>query len=256
MRSLISIAKILGYVVLTLLVIPLQAIWIVFFNNTKHQYRLVQLYGKLTCLIFAIKIKFTGQIEQHDKLVFVGNHISYIDIITLGSFMNATFIAKSEVAGWPLFGWLARISKTVFITRTREAAPQAILDIKQRILENTSLILFPEATSTQGTSVHPFKSTMFELFLDSDIKDDLIIQPFTISVARVDGKPPQSNNDLDAYAWHGDMTLVPHLWALGKRTSVTLNVIMHPSRPASGYTNRKKFALDCHTDVAGALQTF
>lgn len=254
MRSALSLIKLISFVVLTLLIIPLQATWLFLFKKTNYDYGLIHCYGKLTCWIFGIKIKLIGTPSEHKKLVFVGNHISYIDIITLGSFLKATFIAKSEVADWPLFGTLAQISNTVFIKRTREAAPQAIIDIKESIHKGTSLILFPEGTTTIGKEVLPFKTTMFDLFLLPDLKNDLLLQPFTILITGVDGRPIGTDADLDAYAWYGDMTMLPHLWELGKRKSINLQITMHATRAALDYDDRKKLANDCHSDVEQGMK--
>jgi len=187
-------------------------------------------------------------------VLFAGNHLSYIDISTIGSVLSATFISKDDVKNWPLFGVLASISKTIFISRDRNAAVKCIADIKSSLDQGRSLILFPEGTSTNGVEVLPFKSSLFELFLNADLKEKLIIQPFTISIQRVDGRDVKTIQDHDYYAWHGDMTMIPHLWDLAQSKGVDILISLHKPLKASDYDNRKTFAFDCHNAVAKGLE--
>lgn len=254
MRSLISFLKILSFVLVFLITIPIQAVWILLFNRSPKFYSFITVFGKIACSIFNIKVRVEGEPKLNEQTIFVGNHLSYIDIIVLGSFLNATFVAKADVARWPLFGLLARISQTVFITRNRDEAPKALENIKSSIAQGRSLIIFPEGTSTKGTEVLPFKSSLFDLFLQDGLKDNIKLQGFTMNIIEANGKKVAHEDDHDVYAWYADMTLLPHLWALGKSKGVTIKITFHPPRAASQYTNRKKFALDCHYDVAKGLQ--
>ena len=253
LRSFISLIKLSIFLTATTLLIPIQALWLLVFSKTPYYYIPLQYHEKLTCFIFNIQIDITGDISTDRQTIFVANHLSYADIIALGSFMKASFIAKADVRQWPLFGILAKLSKTVFVERTRDAAPKAIASLKQAIEENLSLIIFPEGTSTKGIEVYPFKSSLFELFLNKKIKQNLIIQPVTLKLIGVNGHTIRTEADHDLYAWYGDMTLLPHLWALGKSKGAHLEIIFHPIRAAANYDNRKTFAADCHADVAKGL---
>ncbi len=245
MRVLIACFKLLVFVILSLITIPLQALGLMLFGNHRLFYLIPHLYHNMTCAIFNVKVKIEGTRIDDGQILYVGNHLSYIDIPVLGGNMPATFIAKHEVKNWPIFGTLGSLSKTVYITRDRNAADKAIQSIEKSLKAERSLILFPEGTSTDGYNILPFKSSLFELFLNNQIKDNLIIQPFTLTI-----NPPQNH---DLYAWYGEMEMVPHLWRLALSKGIDLTLIFHPPRKASAYNNRKIFAKDCHDDVLKGL---
>ena len=253
MNATLSSIKLGLFLIATLAVIPFQALWLLLFSKSSIYYKLLKYYQKFVCWLYNINVTVQGNVSQQANTIFVGNHISYIDIVAIGAFLEATFIAKADVRHWPLLGVLIRLNKTVFIERTRDAAPKAIASIKKAIDTGCSLIIFPEGTSTQGVSVLPFKSSIFDLFLKPDLKEKLSVQPFTISIINVNGAAPKTAYDLDLYAWHGDMTLLPHLWTLGKSKGATIEIKFHTPRRANDYSDRKEFARDCHKDVAQGL---
>ena len=96
-------------------------------------------------------------------MLFAANHISYLDITVLGSLLDASFIAKTEVAGWPLFGWLARLQRSVFIDRRARSTAHQRDSIAARLAAGEALILFPEGTSGDGNRLLPFKSALFSV---------------------------------------------------------------------------------------------
>jgi len=139
----------------------LQLVWLVLFSRTRFFYIPAIFFHSCVCLIFNIKVKVEGDTAT-GHVIYAGNHVSYMDIPVLGSFLKATFISKAEVKSWPLFGWLATIAETIFIKRTRNAAQECIDEIGKMLDRNRSLILFPEGTSSNGKDILPFKSSLFE----------------------------------------------------------------------------------------------
>ncbi len=253
MRTLIASIKILFFLLLCFITIPLQALSSFFLSRTKAIYAIQALFYRLICFIFRINVKLAGE-KTSGHAVYVGNHLSYIDIAAIGAHLNATFISKADVKSWPVLGLLATLSKTVFIERSRKAATKCIADIKETLSNGRSLILFPEGTSTNGFDVLPFKSTIFEIFLNSEIKENLIVQPFTLTLKKVNGREITSPEDHDMYAWYADMTFMPHLWQLAKSKGAEILLTFHPPRPAANFQDRKEFSRICHDDVAQGLQ--
>jgi 1-acyl-sn-glycerol-3-phosphate acyltransferase len=253
MRVIIASLKLFFFGLLCLLIIPLQILWLLAFKNSPLYFVIPTLFNRLTLFIFRIKVEIEGTPSTNQHVIYVGNHLSYIDISVLGGNLPATFISKADVRQWPVFGTLASISQTVYIERHRGAAIQCIQDIKKSLSARRSLILFPEGTSTQGFEVLPFKSSIFELFLNDKLKESLIAQPFTISIQKIGTHTPPSLLDHDIYAWYGDMELPPHLWMLALSKGATIRVEFHSPRPAKAYDNRKIFAQDCQKDVDEGL---
>ncbi|MCB1128141.1 MAG: 1-acyl-sn-glycerol-3-phosphate acyltransferase [Verrucomicrobiae bacterium] len=102
-----------------------------------------------------VEVQANGPIPDHGLLV--ANHVSYLDTLVLASLSPATFVAKSDVARWPVFGRLARLSGTVFIRRSRRLAVRPALQQLSRVLDAGGLVVvFPEGTSSDGEDVLPF----------------------------------------------------------------------------------------------------
>src|SRR6185437_1390398 len=116
------------------------------------------------------------------------NHTGYLDISVLGSRLPASFIAKSEVARWPLFGWLAKLQRSVFVDRQVRSTAQQRDAIAERLAAKDALILFPEGTSNDGTFVLPFKSALFSVVFGKS-ETPVTVQPVSLAYTRLDGLP-------------------------------------------------------------------
>lgn len=254
MRSIIAYLKITAFFSISVLTLLIQTIVYVLFKNTCFVNFFPNIYGKLVCLTLCIKVKVEGAPEKKGNIIFVGNHLSYADIGAIGGNLMASFISKAEVKDWPIFGFLATVARTVFIERDRNAALKCIADINQTLTSGQNLILFPEGTSSDGTKVLPFKSTLFELFLSDELKPKLTVQPFTVTITHTNGKPVEKPEDNNVYAWHGDDEFFPHLKKLAKSKGAKITLTFHPPRKAADYDDRKKFAHDCYQDVATGLK--
>lgn len=145
--------------------------------------------------LFGLRCEFEGTPAAHRPTVHVSNHVSYMDVFVLGSRIEGCFVAKSEVAGWPLFGKLAKLQNTIFLERRAQRAAQQIEVLRTHLQAGTSLILFPEGTSTSGDWVAPFRSSLFAA------AEDHWIQPVTVAYLDVDGRP-MSQSERDHYAWY------------------------------------------------------
>ncbi len=174
----------------------------------------------------------------------VANHVSWLDIFTLNAAQKIYFVSKSEVAGWPGIGWLARATGTVFIARHRTQAAQHVQHIKDRLAQGHQLLFFPEGTSTDGLQVLAFKPTLFASFFDGDQQTDMRIQPVTVNYSAPSGADPR------LYGWWGDMDFGPHLLTtLAQAPQGAVTVIYHPPVNVSDFENRKALAAHLETTV-------
>jgi 1-acyl-sn-glycerol-3-phosphate acyltransferase len=117
--------------------------------------RIVRLWHRGCCRIAGLQVRVRGAPEVRGPTLFVANHVSYLDIVVLGSLVDATFVAKSEIAVWPLIGLLARIGRTVFIHRRAAYCAGQCDALAARLEAGQSLILFAEGTSSDGGRVLP-----------------------------------------------------------------------------------------------------
>jgi 1-acyl-sn-glycerol-3-phosphate acyltransferase len=165
----------------------------------------------------------------------------------LGARIRAAFVAKSEVGGWGVVGWLATLARTVYVERARPSRTGEQRDvIADRLARNDSLILFPEGTNSDGTRVLPFKSSLFSV---ADGHDDVLIQPVTIAYTRVNGLPV-TRERLPDLAWIGDTELMPHALAFMRLGKVRAEIIFHPAVRRADFADRKAMARHCEAVIS------
>ncbi|WP_406870299.1 lysophospholipid acyltransferase family protein [Thioclava sp. 'Guangxiensis'] len=202
-----------------------------------------RLVSRATVAILGIGVTIRGRPMRHAGAV-VCNHGSWFDILALNAASNVFFVAKSEVAGWPGIGFLARIAGTVFIRRDpREAAAQARL-FETRIRAGHRLLFFPEGTSSDTRRVLPFKSTLFQAFFTEDLRARMWVQPVSLRYHAPSGEDPRF------YGWWGDMAFAPHLEKLLKaRRGGRITLVFHPPLAVAAHRDRKALAAACEAAV-------
>src|SRR5689334_18794389 len=170
-------------------------------------------YHRWCCRILGFRIRVIGAPTRERPALFAANHVSYTDITVLGSIIPGSFVAKSEVARWPFFGWLAKLQRSVFIDRQVRSAAAQRDAIGERLAAGDALVLFPEGTSGDGNRVLPFKSALFAAAQQRQDDPPVIVQPVSIAYARLDGMPI-GRSYRPFFAWYGAIELTPHLWSM------------------------------------------
>ncbi|HAG25212.1 MAG TPA: 1-acyl-sn-glycerol-3-phosphate acyltransferase, partial [Rhodobacter sp.] len=168
---------------------------------------------------------------------------SWMDIFVLNAAARSYFVAKSEVAGWPGIGLLARVTGTLFINRKKQHAKAQQAFFKKRLSLGHHLTFFPEGTSSDGVRILPFKSTLFEALLTDNIKN-AAIQPISLRYQ------PAQGYDARLYGWWGDMGFAGHFWRiLTTPQHGDVYVTYHAPLMARDFPNRKALAQACHAKV-------
>jgi len=166
----------------------------------------VRLWARSVAALLAMRIEVSGA-PPLGPCLLVANHLSYIDILLLATQTNTLLVAKSEVARWPVIGFLCRSLHTVFIDRERKRdLPRVIGMITDALRRGHRVCLFPEGTSTLGATVLPFKSSLFE----AAVRAGVPVSYASLTYRTPDGEPPAYR----AVCWWGDMTFAPHVYAL------------------------------------------
>ena len=215
--------------------------------------RIAVLWSRIGCRVCGLRLWVSGAPSRLDGLVFVANHVSYLDIPVLGGLADGTFVAKNEVSTWPLFGFLARLQRTVFVSRNPRKANDDIGKLRSRLDRGERLIVFPEGTSSDGRQVLPFKTSLFGAVLDRERNTDYWVQPVSITYPRyADGRPLILGLQ-DHYAWYGDMTLFDHLLGVFSRKGALVEVSFHPPVRAAAFDSRKHLAEHCEAIVADGV---
>jgi lyso-ornithine lipid O-acyltransferase len=219
-------SRILGFVLLTLPLMPLQ--WLFIRQWPAMAKRLPYHYHKALCRILGFTTIVTGKLPEHGQCLIVSNHVSWIDIVVLSAVSPLSFVAKREVAKWPLFGWMAKLQRTVFIDRERRhSTKHSRTELEMRLAQGDRVVLFPEGTSHNGETVLPFKSSFFA----AATAPEIAIVPVTLAYRKNYGLPLTRRNR-GTFAWYADMDLLPHLWEALCAGPLTVEIIIHP--PQSG----------------------
>ena len=210
--------------------------------------RLPFLYQRFLSRLFDIRVTVIGQPIQDRGVLMVSNHTSYLDILVLGGVASVSFVAKSEVASWPLFGTFARLQRTVFVERARRTQTGVSRDlIASRLREGDALVLFPEGTSNDGNYVLPFKSALMgaaETEIGRDAQGRALhvpVQPVSVAYTALHGVPMGRENR-PFFAWYGDMDLIPHLWESLVTGPIDVTVEFHAPLSVDGVGGRKALA--------------
>jgi 1-acyl-sn-glycerol-3-phosphate acyltransferase len=184
------------------------------------------------------------------SVLYVSNHVSWLDIPLLGSRLRGSFVAKAEVGQMGLMGLLADVQDTIYVQRERrqQAADQASA-IQQRLRNGGNIILFPEGTSGDGVRVLPFKTSLFGV-VEGEDAETVRIQPVTIAYTHLNGLPLTRHRMMDI-AWVGDMELGAHAFELMRLGRIEARIVCHTPVRRRDFTDRKALARHCH-DVISA----
>ncbi len=234
----------------TLLLLPLQLFSVIV--GLRLQRLIPRLYHRGNCWLLGLKVRRIGASPAAAPTLYVANHASYLDILVLSTLLDASFVAKAEVAGWPLFGVLAKSVNTIFVERRASRSGGQRDQMRTRLEEGRSLILFPEGTSSDGNRVLPFNSTFFSLAELSVNGTPLSVQPISVAYTRYNHLP-MSRRERPYLAWYGDMGLAGHLWDLLCRGPATVEVYFHAPLELGDGDSRKRLAKRCESLVTGGV---
>ncbi len=243
--------RVAGFLALLAALTPVHLVYIV--CRRDDAFRIVRLFHKMLLRMLGFHVRVHGEMSSASPILFVANHASYLDIPVLGALVPAAFVAKAEVASWPLFGILAKLQRTVFIERRPARTRDHKRDLRARLEGGQNLILFPEGTSSDGLGALPFKSALFGAIEEKLAGQAITVQPVSITCTELDGLPIM-RAWRPYYAWYGDMTLVGHLWNVFKFGRFTVDVVFHAPVSSSAFANRKDLAVYCHRQVADGIE--
>jgi 1-acyl-sn-glycerol-3-phosphate acyltransferase len=238
-----------AYIAWTVPLMPVQALGLALRRRWVETFP--RFYHRCCCRILGIQVRAIGRPAEARPVLFAANHVSYLDITVLGSLLEASFIAKTEVAGWLVFGWLARLQRSVFIDRRARSTADQRDSIAARLAAGEALILFPEGTSGDGFRLLPFKSALFSV-ADHAASGVVTVQPVSIAYTRLDGMP-LGRALRPFFAWYGTMSLAPHLWRMLGLGRLEVVVEFHPPTNLAVCGSRKMLARYCEGRVAEGL---
>jgi lyso-ornithine lipid O-acyltransferase len=223
-----------------MVLLPLHLVW----HYLKLPSPWAMLFLRIAARALGARVKVHGKPLRRD-VFFVANHLSWHDIPILGGITGTAFVAQDGVRKWPIIGWLAKINRTIFISRTeKQNVANQIAELREAIAENWSITLFPEGTTSDGRGLLPFKQSLFETLAPPP--KAIMIQPVLLDFGSV-------GPDI---AWIGEETGWESAWrAFTRPGSYDVDVhFLEPFNPGA-LADRKAVCALARARLADALST-
>lgn len=205
---------------------------------------------------FGFRIIKHGEMARERPLLIASNHISWTDILVVGSMTEGSFIARGDLASWPFLGWLARLQKTIFVDRKRRGTSgEQASDVGKRLAGNDPVILFAEGTTGDGNFILRFNSTLFgaaDMAIREGGAEKVFIQPMAIAYTRFHGMP-MNRQHRPLAAWIGDNELWPHIKLLLREGAMDVEVFFGEPVEYTAGSKRKITAKAVEDTVRGTI---
>ena len=200
-------------------------------------------YYRLLARLLRLRVRIAGRPVRDRAVLFVSNHVSWVDIVAIGSVLPVAFVAKSEVRQWPLVGITAQNQRTVFVDRNRRhQTADAVGEMVARLKGGTPVVLFAEGTSSDGNRVLPFRSALLgavkHVAEHGGAIGGILIQPMSICYTGLHGIP-MGRQHRPLVAWYGDLDFVPHIKEFIARGAVDAVISYGEPVAIGGGTDRK-----------------
>lgn len=199
--------------------------------------RAIAWWARGTLAALGVGLVATGDSRAGAPGLLVANHISWLDVLAIAAVRPALFVCKSEVAGWPLIGWLLRRSGTVFIRRRAFRDVLRVNDeLRGRFAEGESVVVFPEATTTFGETL-PFRPALFQPAVDRALP----VYPVAIAYSS------------SAAAFVGDVSFAASLWSVLRARDLAVRIVLLAPMDTRALTRRQAAARSRERILAARL---
>jgi 1-acyl-sn-glycerol-3-phosphate acyltransferase len=256
MASLLAGARIVLLALLTVLLVPVQLVLLAIAPARASQ--LAYLWHFVSRWVLGIRVTLEGT-PQPGPVLYLSNHVSWLDIVILSRAAPLSFVAKADVAAWPVFSWLAKWQRTIFVERDRRSRTGIAVDaMADRLEGGEALVLFPEGTSSEGWGILPFKSALIGAVVATatrmeDHDADLFVQPVALAYTRLRGIA-LGRMEAERTAWIGDVDLLPHLWSVITTGGFEARIVFGEPVEVNPDTNRKTLTKEMEAEVLSLLE--
>jgi lyso-ornithine lipid O-acyltransferase len=238
------------FALVTIVLMPVQ--WLAVALERPLRRRIPVFYHRFVCRLLGVRVRASGAPVDDRPLLIVANHSSWLDISIITSRAPVVFVAKSEIAGWPFFGLLAKLQRTVFVERDRRHKTGEVnAQIAQRLAEGDPVLLFAEGTAGDGNRVLPFRTALIGAARDAIAaagNDRVWIQPLSIAYVSQQGIALGRHLRPRA-AWYGKMKLTDHIGRIVRTGAVDVSVTWGEPIPYDGAIDRKALARQLESAV-------
>lgn len=229
------VARVLVMAVLLIVYLPVFGLLRLFGGGNA----LVRSYLNWVGWLLGLRIRVVGT-PLGGNALYAANHISWLDIPALGGTVQARFIAKSEIAGWSLIGWLAKLGGSVFVQRQNRSAARKQADaVTVALTEGKPVVLFAEGGTGDGITISPFRASLFAAANEAGVA----VQPVVLDYGARQGE----------IAWPDGAGFVSEMKRMLNRPAPVL-LTLHFLPPLDGATvDRKRLAAETHAAISGVL---
>jgi len=212
--------------IMSLALIPVQ--WLAVRFAWPLRRRIPTFYHRFVCRVLGIRITEIGYRIGAHPLLIVSNHTSWLDISVITAVAPVVFVAKSEVANWPVFGLFAKLQRSVFVDRGRRHKTADVnSEIAERLTGGDPVVLFGEGTSSVGNRVLAFRTALIgaagDALAEAEHVERVWLQPLSVAYTRLLGLP-LDRHARNRVAWYGGAPLWPHLSWLVARGAIDVVV--------------------------------
>ncbi len=186
------------------------------------------------------------RMKENTGLMILSNHMSWLDALIVSAISPTSFVTSREIRETPVLGLITELGGCLYVERrNKENIHHEIREITQALRHGSHVVIFPEATSTDGSAIRPFKRPLLTAAVDAQRN----ILPMVIQYERINGHPVTVRNR-DLLCWYGDMTFPPHYWAMMGCRSIGIRVKILPEIPVEPASTR-----DALVEVAQSVIT-
>ena len=172
--------------------------------------------------------------------LWVGNHISYVDVLVIASEFPCSFVTSVEVQETPVLGWITRLAGCVHVERrNRDHLEDETRQLRVMLQAGIPIILFPEGTSTPSETVLPFRPTLFQAAIDAGVATHTF----------------HLRHSSSEIAYFGDHTFMSHLWRICQMSKSVSRLDFIETFPFP-WSDRKTLAAHCHHAVSSFHASF
>jgi 1-acyl-sn-glycerol-3-phosphate acyltransferase len=176
--------------------------------------------ARLAIVIFGINTVYINKPKEDEKFLLVSNHMGFIDIMGTFAAMPIVFVTSHEMREAPLLGLLTEMAGCIYVERrSRSQIVNELKGIADALKEGFRIVLYPEATSTNGEQVLPFKRTLMMAAAQAGVP----IQPVVVNFLEINGQPFSLKNR-DRVCWYGDMGFMTAIWNSFTLKSLTIQI--------------------------------
>jgi lyso-ornithine lipid O-acyltransferase len=251
MRSIVrALAVGSGLMAITVLLLPVQAAALAL--RLRIARKIPLLYHRAVCATLGVRIRVSGTLKHKGGLLLVTNHVSWLDVSVISAVLPAAFVAKKEVAKWPIVGTLARLQRSIFVNRGQRLGVAAVnKEIADRLIAGDTIVLFAEGTSTAGDEVLPFHSALLGAACEAASRSDptrpTAVQPMSVAYFG-------SDRTKVAWPWYEPIGFFRHLCRVLRLREINAALACGETITCNSDTDRKLLARKLEDCVRNLLQ--